>query len=164
MTLATHIVIGAVVARPLMAFNPIFAFLAALASHYLSDAIPHWDYNLNSIADRDEDLKKHWDLTRSSLSRDLAHTALDAFLGAAFIFTLFPPTSLDIFLWAVATIMGAVLPDFLQGLYMFRRPPWMHPIQSFHNIMHTKIKLGAYPLIGIPFQLVIFLFFLYFLF
>jgi hypothetical protein len=164
MTLATHIVIGAAVARPLMAFNPGFAFLAAFISHYLADAIPHWDYNLDSIADRDEDLKKHWVITRASLSRDITHAALDAFLGTAFIFTFFPPTSLETFLWAAATIMGAVLPDFLQGLFMIRRPSWMYPIQKFHTIMHTKIKLGPYPLIGIPFQCIIFIFFLYFLF
>lgn len=157
MTLATHIVIAGAIAKPLMAYNPIFAFLAALASHYLSDAIPHWDYDLESLEERDNSEKQRWNFSRSSTVGDLAHAALDGLLGSAFLFVVFPPTSLDIFYWLVVVVMGAVLPDFLQGLYFFRRPPWMRPIHDFHSLMHTKIKLGAYPLIGIPFQFVIFI-------
>lgn len=163
MTLATHIVIAGAIAKPLMGLNPIFAFLAALASHYLSDAIPHWDYDLESLEERDNTEKQRWNFSRNSTVGDFAHAALDGLLGSAFLFVVFPPTSLDIFYWLVVVVMGAVLPDFLQGLYFFRRPPWMRPIHNFHSFMHTKIKLGPYPLIGIPFQVAIFLLFFYFL-
>ena len=163
MTLATHIVIAGAIAKPLMALNPIFAFLAAIATHYLADAIPHWDYDLGSLEERDNNEKQRWNFSRGSLAGDPAHAAPDGLLGSAFLFVIFPPTSLDIFYWIIVVIMGAVLPDFLQGLYFFRRPSWMRPIHDFHSLMHTKIKLGSYPLIGIPFQLTIFLFFLYFL-
>lgn len=163
MTLATHIVIAGAIAKPLMGFNPIFTFCAALASHYLSDAIPHWDYDLESLEERDSAEKQRWNFSRRSLAGDLAHAALDGLLGSTFLFIIFPPTSLDIFYWIVVVVMGAVLPDFLQGLYFFRRPAWMRPIHNFHSLMHAKIKLGLYHLIGIPFQFVIFLLAIYFL-
>ena len=48
MTLATHAIVGAAAAR-LFSFHPAAAFLAAFASHFLIDAIPHWDYHLKSL-------------------------------------------------------------------------------------------------------------------
>lgn len=161
MTLATHIVIAAAVAKPAMAIHPALGFFAALISHYLADAIPHWDYKLHSIAEKEikaENLK--WDY-QTLLTKDLRNIALDFFLGLAVAYFFLLPQSTEQIAYFLLMASGAALPDFLQGVYFTRRAEFLKPIQRLHDFMHTEIKLGPYPLIGIPFQLVIFLFSLY---
>ncbi|KKW21186.1 MAG: hypothetical protein UY61_C0012G0009 [Candidatus Adlerbacteria bacterium GW2011_GWC1_50_9] len=51
MTLATHIVIAGAITRPIAGAHPALLFLVSLASHYLADAIPHWDYDIRSVPD-----------------------------------------------------------------------------------------------------------------
>jgi hypothetical protein len=49
MILSTHAVVGAALAG-LMPFHPVAAFVTGFASHFVIDAIPHWDYPLRSIS------------------------------------------------------------------------------------------------------------------
>ncbi len=56
MTLTTHALVGASVAA-LFPSSPSLALGAALASHFLVDAIPHWHYQLRSaVGDTDNPL------------------------------------------------------------------------------------------------------------
>jgi len=157
MILSTHIIIAAAVAKPLVSFHPAFAFFVALASHYLSDAIPHWDYTLHSIENKDEPEKRQWSVNRTLLFKDFFRYATDALAGAALVALLMRPGSWREFWWFSAVAVGGVLPDFLQALRMIRFPfrQWFEPHQRFHDWIHTKIKLGPYPLIGIPLQIII---------
>lgn len=165
MILATHIVIAAAVAKPLISLHPAFAFFAALASHYLSDAIPHWDYTLSSLENKDNPLQRKWSADRTLLRGDFFRYATDGIAGAALITLLAWPASWHELWWLIAVVIGGVLPDFLQGLHMTRLPAlqWLEHHRRFHDRIHTTIKLGPYPLIGIPFQAAIFLLALYFL-
>ena len=47
MTLTTHAIFGAGLAS-LMPEHPVAAFIAGFASHFVLDAIPHWDYAILS--------------------------------------------------------------------------------------------------------------------
>jgi hypothetical protein len=47
LTLTTHAIVGAAIASVIPA-HPFFAIAAAFASHFLLDAIPHWDYPIRS--------------------------------------------------------------------------------------------------------------------
>ena len=47
MTLTTHAVVGAAIATS-MPNHPVIGFTLAFASHFVLDAIPHWDYKLSS--------------------------------------------------------------------------------------------------------------------
>lgn len=165
MTLATHIVIASAAAKYIAPADPALAFAAGIASHYLSDAIPHWDYTIHSAKDREDKGKLRFEFSRKPLLRDLAQMSLDGAIGSAVvIFFLWPLTAPDI-LWGLAVIVGSCLPDFLQGVYFsLKRPRWLEPVQRFHDFFHTRIQLGPYPLIGIPFQIIIFLIALYVLF
>ena len=49
MILSTHAVVGAALAS-LMPSHPIAAFVAGVASHFVIDSTPHWDYPLKSIS------------------------------------------------------------------------------------------------------------------
>lgn len=157
MTLATHITIAAAVTKPLASFNPVFTFVAAVASHYLSDAIPHWDYPLLSVADNEDPEKKRWSFTKRSFLTDLSRVAFDGLLGATIVTLLIWPNTTKEVLYVLSVIIGGALPDFLEALYHTRRPElqFIKPLSRFHQKIHTKIKLGPYPLIGIPLQLII---------
>lgn len=157
MTLTTHIIIAGAVTKHIPGAHPVFIFLLALASHYGSDAIPHWDYKLGSFEEHESSDTREWNMGSTAFFKDLAKIAFDFMLGVTiFLFFARPHTAPE-FLRAFLTIAGSTLPDFLQGVYYTRRAEFSKPIQQFHNFFHTKIKLGPYPLIGIPFQIIILL-------
>lgn len=154
MILSTHIVIAAAATKPLTGFHPILTFVVSVVSHYLTDAIPHWHYPVGSIDERDNTEKKTWRKDRRALARDFLRFALDGFGGAALAFLLIRPESASEAWWLAAAVIGSTLPDALQGMYMAGLR-FLKPLQVFHDRVHSKIKLDAYPWIGIPFQLAI---------
>ena len=154
MTLTTHSIIAAAVTKPLAAMNPLLAFAIAIASHYLSDAIPHWDYPLQSIENPEDKENRKWGSGRSALIKDISSMAVDGFLGVGIVLAVVRPVTAQEWIWVIAAIVGGCLPDFLQGLYMFRLK-FLRPHQWLHDIFHSNIRLGPYPLFGIPFQLII---------
>ena len=165
MTLTTHIAIAAAVTKSFGYAHPLLGFFAAIASHYLSDAIPHWDYSMHAIAN--DARKLDWDAGKASAFRrrilsDVGFFAIDGCLGTLAIIFLTRPSSHNEWLWIAGTIIGACLPDFLQAVYL-AGVRFLKPLQRFHDFCHTKIKLGPYPLIGIPFQIIIALAAIYFL-
>lgn len=162
MTLTTHSIIAAVVTKPLLHTHPILIFAAAILSHYLSDAIPHWDYQLESLSDEENADKRAWSKDWHVLGRDILHFAFDGFLGAAIVLLIARPVSREDWVWIIFSVIGGCLPDFLQGLYVLKLR-LLKSHQRLHDFMHAKIRLGPYPLIGIPFQLAISLLSLYFL-
>ncbi len=166
MTLATHVIIAGALTRPLAHIHPAASFAAALASHYLSDAIPHWDYALEGINSSNPPNKRLVSLA-TLLRRDMPRILFDLFLGAAILFLMTAPHTRENIIRFILVTAGGVLPDTMQGIYYvlkhFGYAGWLAPIQRFHDRMHTKIKLGAYPRFGVPFQLIIFFIFLFLL-
>lgn len=161
MTLATHMAIAAAVTKSFAQSHPILSFFAALATHYLSDAIPHWDYRLHAMQDtRDKEKEKGlWDADdarrfRARIVRDIRTIALDGFLGAGVILIIARPASMEQWLWVTTAIAGGALPDFLQGAYL-AGARFLKPLQTLHDRMHTRIRLWDRPEIGIPSQLLI---------
>ena len=163
MTLTTHSIIAAALTKPLVASNPAFILIAAIISHYLSDAIPHWDYPLESIEDLEDSNKRHWGKDKKAILKDIRHFALDGFLGAALVLLIIRPNTTQQWTWALLAIIGGCLPDFLQGLSMLKLK-FLRPHQKLHDFMHAKIRLGPYPRFGIPLQILIYMIALYFLF
>lgn len=156
-------VIATAVAGPLAKIDPTLGFLVALASHYLSDAIPHWDYPLKSIDDGQNADKKTWSHNPKSLLVDFSRTAVDGLIGITISLVILWPTTFYDFFSLFLIILGSILPDFLQGLYFIKHTRFLKPLQRLHDSVHTKIKLGHYPLFGVPFQLIIFLLALFFI-
>ena len=153
-TLTTHSIIAAAVTSPLAHLHPALTFVVALASHYMSDAIPHWDYRLESIGDTENPDRRTWSRSRNTLCRDIARFSADGLLGAGIVLLVTWPVTPREWLWAGSAIVGGSLPDFLQGLYM-ARARFLKIHQRAHDFMHSDIRLGPYPAIGIPFQLAI---------
>lgn len=163
MTLTTHIVIAAAAAKPLVSINPLLAFIAAVASHYLSDAIPHWDYSLSAAPSKEEETKL-WARNPSLLFHDLWRVGLDLMVGTAIGALAFTPRSLEDAIPLTIAITGGILPDILQGVYFTGKASFLKPLHTFHDRIHSKIGLGPYPLLGLPLQLLIVLPLLFLLF
>jgi hypothetical protein len=138
MILSTHAVVGGAIASVLPS-HPIFAVAAAFASHFVIDAIPHWDYSMNSIA-----LGKGADNRGLRLSRgvlvDLLKIGFDAIAGLALALWLFAtPTSSAV---VAACACAAMFPDPLQFVYsVFPREPLV-TLQRFHSWIHSKRRLA----------------------
>lgn len=157
MTLTTHIAIAAAATQPFAQSYPMLGFFAALASHYLADAVPHWDYGMHAIGRNEQKLQWSADqahIFRRRVIRDIGHFAVDGLLGVGITLLLTRPVSAEEWLWIIGAIAGGILPDFLQGAYL-SGAAFLRPLQRFHDRCHTKIKLGPYPLIGIPLQIII---------
>jgi hypothetical protein len=138
MILGTHAIVGGAIGS-LLPSHPVLAALAGFASHFAIDAIPHWDYPLQSIA-----VGKGADNRRLNPDRrlmlDLIFIGADACAGLAFAIWLFatPATTAVVAIGAVA----GMLPDplqFVQSLY--QREP-LNSLQRFHGWIHSKRKLA----------------------
>jgi len=147
MTLATHAVAGAALAS-LMPAHPAAAFAAGFLSHFLLDAIPHWDYHLASSR-KDEANPLNDDLVISrDFYFDLIKIIGDALLGLIVSWWWFGP-------YALIGAIGAQLPDLLQFAYFKLRGPILTPLQTFHQWIHTDYRIKKRPVLGISLQVLL---------
>ena len=136
MTLTTHAVAGAALAA-LIPQHPIAGFAAGFASHFLLDAIPHYDYAIlsQSIHPR---MGGPVRLDRA-LALDMARIGGDALLGLALSALIFAtPSAADAVLWGA---FGGILPDALQFVYGRFGQELLSPLQRFHEWIHSKKRL-----------------------
>jgi hypothetical protein len=156
MTLATHAVVGAAAAS-LFPSHPVIAFFAAFFSHYVFDTIPHWDYKiLSAYANPDNALAPGRTGIDKNFVLDMLRIAADVLLGILIILIVWQPSSSAQLEILALGIIGGMLPDLLQFVYInFPHQP-MVLVQRFHNLMHAEHKLdknkpfiGALPQIAI---------------
>lgn len=117
MTLTTHAVVGAAIVG-LVPAHPEIGLTLAFASHFVLDAIPHWDYK-----------------TYDERGLKLTRIVVDGFLGMllASIFFAYPEKSWIPLLGAVVS----VIPDIfwlkkLENLFIIKK------FQQFHNWIHVN--------------------------
>jgi hypothetical protein len=136
MILCTHAVVGGALAS-LFPSHPVAAFMVGFGSHFVVDAIPHWDYPLRSISVA-PDAQNHVRLT-PALARDAGLIGLDAIVGLALAIGIFatPSTLIGVLAGAV----GAMLPDPLQFVHTLYPHEPLASLQRFHRWMHTKHQL-----------------------
>jgi hypothetical protein len=137
MILSTHAVVGAALASQ-MPSHPVAAFVVGFASHFVIDAIPHWDYPLRSIslgAGARNDVR----MTAARI-RDLALIGFDGLAGLTLAITIFG-TEADI-VAILSGAVGGVLPDPLKFAYtLYPREP-LATVERFHNWIHSKRALN----------------------
>ncbi len=160
MTLSTHAVIGAAVAAALPN-HPILGGLFAFGSHFLLDALPHWDYKiLSASANPDVPTKLTFDRL---FVLDLVRIGGDALLGIAVAAIFFGYFSVDMssssfnpqhWFWLIGAL-AAILPDFLQFVYSKYPKGPIAQLQAFHRWIHTSHRLEGQTLLGIASQLVL---------
>ncbi len=154
MTLTTHAVVGAAIATS-MPNHPVIGFTLAFASHFVLDAIPHWDYKLSSQkTDNVNRLNDDMIIDRNFFI-DLLKIGIDMSCGillVLFLFTLYNP---HLFWIPMIGAAGAVLPDALQFAYFKWRHQPLIALQRFHLGIHAKRNFDKKPMIGIPFQIAV---------
>lgn len=155
MVLSTHAVAGAALAQ-LIPSNPALGFGLAVASHFLLDMIPHWDYSLSSLGQSvgGSELNKKIK-SGPALIADFLKTGADGFLGLILAFLIFYPQSGSAVFALVIGVIGGVLPDFLQFIFYRYKPFWLRPVQYFHLWVHAKSNLNHRPVPGVLSQVLI---------
>jgi hypothetical protein len=158
MTLTTHAIAGAAVASA-MPSHPVLGFVAGFASHYLLDAIPHWEYELRSTTENPNDPMDESITLDKNFIFDLLKMGFDAFLGiaVAFLFFGFPDFNFHAIFYSAIIwgIIGGLLPDALQFVYLKCKHEPMIGLQKFHILAHSKIKMDNRPVLGIFSQIII---------
>lgn len=131
----SHGVAGAFIATKVA--NPYLAIPLIITSHYLLDAIPHWDVGTG--------LGKGTKSVRSALIQEIPDLLITGLLVFAFF-----PTSIPIIhdskfiIQNYSPIWGAfmgLLPDFLEAPRNFLKyePALLRPINRFHGSFHHSI-------------------------
>lgn len=87
MILSTHAVVGGAIAS-LFPSHPVLVAIAAFASHFAIDAIPHWDYPIQAIMLKSGANNRRL-LTNPRLLLDLFLAGLDACAGLSIAIWLF---------------------------------------------------------------------------
>jgi hypothetical protein len=144
MILTSHAIVGASVAS-LFPNHPVTAFSVAFATHFLLDAIPHSQYDIDSSSLRPGERGKFF--FNKSLFFDIFKIGSDGILGLALAFFLFASNG-NLFIVLGGAIFG-MLPDFLQFIYiLFPRQPLL-TLQRFHFWIHHNRHLKPNSIFGV---------------
>jgi hypothetical protein len=136
MILSTHAVVGAALAS-LMPSHPVAAFVAGFASHFVIDAIPHWDYPLRSIS-LAPGARNNVRMTAPRI-RDLAVIGFDGVAGLVLAIAIFGTQAN--WVAVLAGIVGGILPDPLKFLYTLYPCEPLATLDRFHSWIHSDRKL-----------------------
>lgn len=131
---ATGIIIGQTTG------NIWLAFLAGFASHFLFDIIPHGDQNLGGKKENSADKNKKT-LLMVGITDAIVMLVLCGVLILTNQITLSPTI--------LVAVIGAILPDFINALYIFFKMPWLKNYNTLHTDLHyawfgitVNFKLG----------------------
>ncbi len=136
MTLTTHAAAGAALAT-LVPEHPLIGFAAGFASHFLLDAIPHYDYAIRSGA-VDPKIGAPLRLDRAFML-DMVRIGSDALAGLLLSMVLFAAPG--VLLAVLAGAVGGILPDALQFVYAHVKREPLVTLQRFHQWIHAKRRL-----------------------
>ncbi|MDR3558213.1 MAG: hypothetical protein P4L61_01645 [Candidatus Pacebacteria bacterium] len=155
MTLTTHAIAGAAIAAS-MPHHLIIGFALAFASHFVLDAIPHWDYQLRSYK-KDETNRLNDDMPiNRDFFIDLLHIGIDMSCGIIIVLLFFTLSGAQLFWAPFVGVFGGVLPDALQFAYWKWRHEPLTSLQRFHIwVDHPERNLHHKPLVGVPFQIAV---------
>jgi hypothetical protein len=146
MILSTHAVVGAAIAS-FLPTHPAAAFVLGFASHFILDAIPHWDYPIRSTS-VNPNIGAPMIFDRALL-QDTVTIGFDALLGIVAALFLFASAEN---LWAILLgSFGAMLPDPLQFVQVRLPRAPLRTLQLFHRWMHTDRQIR--PVLGVSSQL-----------
>jgi hypothetical protein len=151
MILATHAIIGAAAAKVFYP-NTAVASIIAFLSHFIFDAIPHWDYKLSSLLKKEQNSSIDNDMVLGKgFVLDIFKISLDFFGGIILSFILLNPSENQQSIVLIGALSG-MLPDALQFLYWKTKIEPFKTIQKFHGFFHSKKKLKTKFIWGILFQ------------
>ena len=118
----------------------------------MADFIPHYAYKLKSIECNDENNASTKIVpTGELIIYDLLNVSIDILIGTfILVATTHPAISLENIITYTMIVLGGILPDALQPVYiMFKKFP-MTWIQNLHDFFHaeTRLKFGKLALLS----------------
>ena len=150
MILISHALIGASAAR-IISSNPLAAFIVGWASHYVADAIPHWQYHLKSLMKEPGS-----DRTTIGMARDITYVGLDFGIGILLPIYFFSGLGNgNSFLSIVLGAFGGMFPDALQFFHWLVPKGLLDIHQKFHDWVHTENELHQGSVSGVLLQVAI---------
>ncbi len=150
MILVTHGIVGASIALS-MPNSPVLGAVLAFASHFLLDAIPHWDYELKSLESQKDPLLTKI-IRNHHLYPDMCRVAFDGLLGLSLpLVIMFLLVGNHLYIALLGAVF-AILPDFFQFLFFKTKAKWLGWYIKFHNLVHSKKRFDGRPGIGIVMQ------------
>ncbi len=156
MTLTTHAITGAAIASS-MPSHPVLGFAAGFASHFLLDAIPHWDlsYLLKSTKKNSDGSTLDIDMNlNKKFLQDLLMVGVDGLIGLILVYIIFLFYGKISIIALLCGATGGVMPDFLAFVQMkFRHEPFTSLLR-FHLWIHSKIKMDGQFFLGISLQII----------
>lgn len=154
MILVTHAITGGAIGK-LLPNNPVSAFILGFASHFVTDAIPHWHYPLFSVKEDKSDPMRNDMLFNKWFVVDIFNIGIDCLSGILLSLIFFHPslTFDSSFISVLAGAVGGVAPDALQFFYWKIPNKPLIALQKFHLWIHSKIDLDSRHLIGISTQI-----------
>jgi len=154
MILATHAIAGAAAAQ-LFPDNPWLAFIAAFASHFILDAIPHWNYQLKSKAKDPSDPLDGKMIWGKKFIVDILKISLDFAAGIALSILFFSKGADQNTAVTILGALGGTLPDALRFAYWQLKVEPFKFLQKFHYWIHPKKERQLSLAVGIPLQVLI---------
>jgi hypothetical protein len=129
MFLTVHAAAGVIVG--IQTGNPIIAFFAGLVSHFVLDMIPHGDQDLVEGND-----------TFSDKEKKLLHKVgnIDTVIMLAELAVLYSTGLMPLTFSVAAALVGALLPDFLNALYILYDVKILHRYFCFQRDIHYMWK------------------------
>ncbi len=124
MYLTVHSAAGLLVAKLIP--NPLAAFIGGFLSHIILDFIPHGDEHITQGT-----------TPAKGLGRLMGATIIDGAIMLLFTllyFVMEPQIYLGTVLLA---ILGSILPDILQGVYMLTKSPGLKSFAYYHELIHN---------------------------
>ncbi len=124
MYLTVHSAAGLLIAKLIP--NPLAALIGGFLSHLILDFVPHGDEHLTEGKTPSKGFR-----------RLMGATVIDG--AIMLLFTLLylsiePQISLGVIILA---ILGSILPDIMQGVYMLTRAPWLKSFAYYHEAIHN---------------------------
>ncbi|MBI2635258.1 MAG: hypothetical protein HYW79_01810 [Parcubacteria group bacterium] len=138
MTLASHIIISGLLGATTN--NYFLAATLGFLSHFIVDAIPHWDNYLSPDFESRAKSKKILFLKDRFLYKELGKIAIDILIGLSVLSLMFFKNYEigDLSYAAIAVFFG-VLPDPLQLLYLMTNWRPLKPNHKIQLYLHTLI-------------------------
>jgi len=138
MTLASHIIISGLLGAS--THNYFLAATVGFLSHYIVDAIPHWDDYLSPDFDSRAKSEGGYFLKDKFLYKELGKIAIDILIGLSVLSLIFFKTSgFDNIAYTAVGIFFGVLPDPLQLLYLITNWRFLKPNHEVQLYLHTLI-------------------------
>jgi len=139
MILSAHAVAGATLAT-FTPDKPLVGFTIGFLSHFVLDAIPHWDYfhSLESIkSDGVDPMKDDMVLDRRFL-RDILKISADGMVGLILSYLLLGVYMKNSLLIIMCGAVGGMTPDALQFVYMKWKHEPLVSLRKFHLWIHAE--------------------------